>query len=268
MSIQLSKKLATLIASGTPARTALSRFVRNIYSGTIPATADSAINGTLLATMTKDGNAVTTWETKPEWKIALSGADGTLDVVTLGGISILPAATTSGTPTAVAALAAAAINAAFNALGIAARSSSGDLFLTGPVGSGTSLNNMVAAATGTTITVAVASTGKPAASGGTDGVAADADFCAYDYPAVDGVLTATQIWKDSSADASGTATWFRDVYESGDTGTASTAYIRKQGTITSIGGGGDMELANTAITATTPVTTTSAAYPTFTIPST
>lgn len=55
------------------------------------------------------------------------------------------------------------------------------------------------------------------------------------------VATASAITSDTSADASGTAGWFR-AYDS-----AGTAII--DGSITGTGGGGDMELDNTSIVA-------------------
>lgn len=54
-------------------------------------------------------------------------------------------------------------------------------------------------------------------------------------------------WQDSSADATGTATWFR-IRASGDAGTTNNTDRRIDGDITATGGGGDMELQNTSIT--------------------
>lgn len=56
-------------------------------------------------------------------------------------------------------------------------------------------------------------------------------------------------WQDASADNAGTAGHFR-IYES----TASTCHI--QGTVTASGGGGDLTLDNTSITALQSVTIT------------
>ncbi len=60
--------------------------------------------------------------------------------------------------------------------------------------------------------------------------------------ASNGVLTLSSIGSDSSADATGVATWFR-IYASN----AST--IVMDGTVTATGGGGDLTLDNTTITA-------------------
>lgn len=265
--MQFSQKLANLIASGVDVRSAASEFIRHIYSGAMPATADSAINGTLLAKLTKDG-AAATYETLPAWKITIGGSMGGTVTIKLGACAIHAAVTSITDATTTAALLVTAINGtllkAFS--GFTASSTGADLFVYGPKGSGTSLNTMVCTtAVTSSVTATVAGDGTPADSGGTAGVAA-VNCCDYDARSVIGVLTTTQTWKDTSADASGTATWYRDVYATADTGTATTAYIRKQGTITGIGGGGDMEMTNTVVTAGTPVEGTAAGS--FTIPST
>jgi len=68
--------------------------------------------------------------------------------------------------------------------------------------------------------------------------------------AASGVLTANAITQDSSANASGTATWFRLV-DSGGTTTV------MDGNVTVSGGGGDLQLVTTSIVATQPVQITS-----------
>lgn len=65
-----------------------------------------------------------------------------------------------------------------------------------------------------------------------------------------GVLTLGSITQDSSANATGTATWFRIVKSDG------TTHVL-DGTVTATGGGGDLELVSTSITATQPVQVTS-----------
>lgn len=67
--------------------------------------------------------------------------------------------------------------------------------------------------------------------------------------ATDGVLTAGSITNDSSANASGTATWFRLV-------SAASATVM-DGSVTATGGGGDLTLVTTTIVATQPVQVTS-----------
>ena len=94
MSVQISAKLANLIASGQDVRSAIGNFKRLIYSGTKPTTADAAINGTLLATLTKDG-AAATFETRPVWAITIAGAMGGTVTVKMGGASIHAAVTSA-----------------------------------------------------------------------------------------------------------------------------------------------------------------------------
>jgi hypothetical protein len=60
-----------------------------------------------------------------------------------------------------------------------------------------------------------------------------------------GVLTLSAITQDSSANATGTATWFRIV--------DSDANAVFDGSVTATGGGGDLQLVTTSITATQPV---------------
>jgi hypothetical protein len=63
------------------------------------------------------------------------------------------------------------------------------------------------------------------------------------------VLTLNAITQDSSANATGTATWFRITTSGG------TFVI--DGSVTATGGGGDLELTTTSIVATQPVAVTS-----------
>lgn len=60
-----------------------------------------------------------------------------------------------------------------------------------------------------------------------------------------GVFTLSAITQDSSADATGTATWFRIVDSTG-------AFVL-DGSVSAIGGGGDLQLGTTSIIATAPV---------------
>jgi hypothetical protein len=65
-----------------------------------------------------------------------------------------------------------------------------------------------------------------------------------------GVLTANAITQDSSANNSGTASWFRLVDSAGSTTVT-------DGDVTATGGGGDLQLVTTSIVATQPVQVTS-----------
>lgn len=262
--MQLSTKLANLIASGQDVRSAVGNFKRLIYAGTKPATADAAINGTLLATLTKDG-AAATFETRPVWAITIAGAMGGTVTIKMGGAPIHAPVTSATDATTTAAALAAAINATTIKpfAGFTASSSGAVLSVVGPVGSGASLNALVCSTSVTdSVTATVASAGLPDGNNGTTLGVDAVNCCDFDARSVAGVLTSSQTWKDLSADAGGTATWYRDVYSAADTGVASTAFLRKQGTITSVGGGGDMELGSTLITAGTPVEATGGTFST------
>ena len=260
--MQMSTKLANLIASGQDVRSAIGNFKRLIYSGTKPTTADSAINGTLLATLTKDGGAAT-FETRPVWAITIAGTMGGTVTVKMGGAPIHAAVTSATDATTTAAALATAINGTtikpFS--GFTATSSGAVLSVIGPVGSGASLNALVCTTTVTnSVTATVASSGLPDGNNGTTLGVAAVNCCDFDARSVAGVMTSSQTWSTASAAATGTATWFRDVYDAADTGTASTAFLRKQGSVTTTGGGGDMELGSTLITSGTPVQVTGATF--------
>ena len=260
--MQMSTKLANLIASGQDVRSAIGNFKRLIYAGTKPTTADSAINGTLLATLTKDGGAAT-FETRPVWAITIAGTMGGTVTVKMGGAPIHAAVTSATDATTTAAALAAAINGTTIKpfAGFTATSSGAVLFVIGPVGSGASLNALVCTTTVTgSVTATVASSGLPDGNNGTTLGVAAVNCCDFDARSVAGVMTSSQTWSTASAAATGTATWFRDVYDAADTGTASTAFLRKQGSVTTTGGGGDMELGSTLITSGTPVQVTGATF--------
>lgn len=91
--------------------------------------------------------------------------------------------------------------------------------------------NVAASITGTVlVTMSLPSDWKAAASSGTKALSGS--------------------WTDSSADAGGTADFYRIFASDGTT-------CHEQGTVTATGGGGDMTLDNTSITATQAVTITS-----------
>jgi hypothetical protein len=66
-------------------------------------------------------------------------------------------------------------------------------------------------------------------------------------------------WQDASADANGTAGWFR-IRAAGDAGTTNNTDRRIDGAITGTGGGGELELQNVVIAITQQITVTSATF--------
>lgn len=68
-----------------------------------------------------------------------------------------------------------------------------------------------------------------------------------------GACAKSGTWADASADASGTAAWFR-VKLSGDAGTTNTTDKRLDGNVTVTGGGGDMTVNDTSVVSASPFT--------------
>jgi len=200
--------------------------VLDLWSGTIPATANLAQTGTLLATLTNNGGAMT-FETQAQWSITLSGTtSGSVNTITLGNIPILPSAVNYATSfTNTAALVAAAINAAQNTLGITAVPSGAIIYLYAPHGSGTSLNSVICAATATTLTATVASAGSPS----TAGVAA-VNALTWAFPVVSAgvgaLINGTGTWSTTSAIATGTIGYGVLRLDSADNWGANSTYRR------------------------------------------
>lgn len=91
---------------------------------------------------------------------------------------------------------------------------------------------------------------RPASGGAATTLLAELTFSDPSAPnAAGGVLTDSAIAQDPSANATGTATWFRDVDSVGN--------FVMDGSVTASGGGGDMQLVSTSITAGQPVQITS-----------
>lgn len=264
MSVQFSQKLAALMMGGMSIRQACGNFQRQIFSGTVPTNADTAINGTLLATLTL-GGSVATYETLAQWQVVIGGTVGGTVMINKGGAPMYATAVTSvtDTPTTAAAVAAAINNSTIkNFGGYTASATSSTVTITAPVGTGATLN---AATMTSTVTASITATVSGAGLPTTAGVAA-ANCCDYDQrpsqgtttnnPVTGSILTSSQTWSCTTPVASGTASWFRDVYSASDTGAGVTTFLRKQGTITTTGGGGDFTLPATSISPSTPISIT------------
>lgn len=229
--MNLSTGFVQALAGGNGYHQLLSGGKMELRTGTPPESADDAATGTLLATLTKAGGTLT-WETRAEWKIIIAGSSGSVDTIKIGLFNILPAAVSFTTDLATTAAAiAAAINNNRTSPDFEARSDSDKVYIKAPISSGTGYNSVVCTTTATTMTATVAGDGTPSGSGGTAGVAA-ANGLEFQFPPVAGVLTkATDVWQDSSADASGTVGYIRHILESGDDGTESTAFRRVDYTV-------------------------------------
>jgi len=214
---------------------ALSNGWAEARSGSMPATADAADTGTLLAVVTLNGGAYT-GETRARWKITLAGSSGSVDTIKIGGMPVLPAAVNfTSTLAATATAVAAAINANSTNPKFDASTDDDDVYITAPYGSGTDYNAVVCATTATTMTATVAGDGTPNGSGGTAGVAA-VNGLNWQYPPVAGVLSKeSTTWQDSSANASGTVGYIRLKLDATDDGTLSTTYRRIDFSVASSG---------------------------------
>ena len=243
MAQRKSTGLVNFMADSGSARTALANSRVDVYTGTQPASADDAVSGTLLVTLTKGGGSFTA-ETLPVWQFTLAGTSGSLTSVKVGSVECISTSVAFVTDlTTTAAAVASNINAHFSVPDFRATSSGAVVSVIGPVGSGATLNDMDIATTvsGGDLTATVASTGNPTTSGVTC-----VNGCNFQFPAVAGVLTKETTDWSGVAVASGTAGWFRVYSDSSDTKGTSTAYKRLDGAIST--SGAELNLSSTAIT--------------------
>lgn len=245
MAQRKSTGLVNFMADSGSARTALANSRIDVYTGTQPASADDAISGTLLVTLTKGGGSFTA-ETLPQWKFTISGASGSIDSVKIGGVECLFAAVSFTTDLATTAAAVAAnITAHFGFPDYRATSDGvSAVIITGPVGSGATLNGLSVVVTATTLTVVYNDTGATGAVF-TSGVTC-VNGCNFQFPATAGVLTKETTDWSGVAVATGTAGWFRIYSDASDTKGASTSFKRLDGAIST--SGAELNLSSTAVT--------------------
>ena len=243
MAQRKSTGLVNFMANSGSARNGLGNSRIKIYTGTQPASADDAVTGTLLVTLTKSGGAYTP-ETLPQWQFTLSGSSGTLTSVKVGGVEVLGSTITYATSLdATATATAAAITAYFGIPDYRATASGAVVTVTGPVGSGATLNTLVIATTvsGGDLAATVASAGAVTTTGVTC-----VNGCNFQFPAVAGVLTKETTDWSGVAVATGTAGWFRIEADSSDNQGVSTTFKRLDGAIST--SGAEMNLSSTAVT--------------------
>ena len=243
MAQRKSTALVKFIADSGSARQALGNSRIYMYTGTQPASADDAVSGTLLCTLTKSGGAFTA-ETLPVWQFTLAGTSGSLTSVKIGGIECLGGAIsfTTDLDTTAAAVATSITNT-FTTPDFRATASGAVVSVTGPVGSGATLNDLIIATTvsGGDLTANVASAGATT----TPGVTA-VNGCNFQFPAVGGVLSKeTETWSGVAV-ATGTAGWFRVEADATDNKGVSTAFRRLDGAIAT--SGAEMNLSSVSIT--------------------
>ena len=229
MALRISAALRSFLASGGSMKDALEGGRMEIYTGTQPASADTAVSGTLLCTIT-DTSGAHTAEVPATATLSLdSGGSGSVNDVTVEGVSILDAAVSYATSlTVTAAALVVALNKSSRNKDYIASSSGATVTLTTRPGRGTAKNTLTLASSNTTI----ATTGSDFASGAyaVNGLKFDA--------ASAGVMAkrTSQNWT-GVAGASGTAGWFRFYGPQADTGAtdSSEAKNRLDGSIATSG---------------------------------
>lgn len=242
MPARLSSALRNHLLQHGSLKNALQGGEIQIYSGTQPTTANDAVTGTLLATITK-GSASRTKEVLSTGTITLAtGASGSVNTVTVNGINIIPqgavAFNTSLSQTA--ADLATAINAGLSTPEYRATAVGAVVTISALPGSGASPNTFVVTSTLTTITATYAdmSGGVTSVNGLTLANAAA------------GVISKTtaETWSGTAAN-SGTAGWFRFVGAVNDPGSADSSeqYLRLDGNVAT--SGAILNMASTSITA-------------------
>lgn len=245
MTFRLSTGLRNALASGVGVRGALNKGYIKIFTGTQPATADSAETGTLLGVVTVSSGALTK-ETRATGSITITGAaSGSINTVTVGGLNIIP----DGAVAAVAgdtAGTAAALAAAINRNGMfEARVTGSVVTILGRPGSGA-----ITAAVSATLTTVTATYGNMSS-----GVA-PVNGLSLGEPSA-GVVSKplTEVWSFNGV-AVGTAGWFR-FYSSdtADTGAAISGapyFSRCDGSVAV--SGADLNLSNISIAVGSPTT--------------
>jgi hypothetical protein len=215
-----------------------------IYTGTQPATADLAVTGTLLCTLTSSAGAKTN-EIASQGTLTLdSGASGSVNTLTVNSIEIMGSATNfNGSLTQTAADIALKCNRNSKNHLFHVTSSGAVITITALPGMGTLPNGWVVAATYTTIA------GTPVNMGtATAGVAA-ANGLLMDYNAAAGVITkdTTQTWSGTAV-ATGTAGYFRYKSSVVDAGAldSSAVFLRMDGNIAT--SGANLNMSSTSIT--------------------
>lgn len=217
-----------------------------IYSGTQPATADTAISGTLLGTVTVASGALTQ-ETRASQTITVAGASGSVNTVTVGGLNIIPDGAVAFRTDA--ATTASDLCDSINRNDMFSATVSGAVVTVKPhAGAGATFNAVALATTVTTLT---------ATSGGNfaDGVA-PVNGLMFGAPSA-GVISKTGVWSFNGV-AVGTAGWFRLIGSEADAGGASTVLPRVDGSVAT--SGADMNLSNITIAIGAPNTIDSFAW--------
>lgn len=219
-----------------------------IYTGAQPATANAAVTGTLLCTIT-DASAARTAEVLSTGSVTLTGgAAGSVDTLTVNGVDILGGAVPFNTSLNQTATDVATKCENLRSTTEYEVSASGAIItITARPGSGTAPNGFVVASTTTTITKTDANMA--------GGVAA-VNGLKWGFSSA-GVIAklSTQTWSGVNA-ATGTAGYYRMYGSVADAGglDSSAVTLREDGAISTTGA--ELNMASTALTATATTTIT------------
>lgn len=239
MTLRISTGLSNGILHEGSLRDLLQNGELQIYSGSQPAGADSATSGTLLATITDNGGARTA-ETIATGSVELTaGSAGSVDDLTVDGVSIIDAAVPFNTSlTQTATDLATAINEGLTSPDYRASAAGAIVTISARRGSGASPNAFVVASTLTTMTATDTDM-----AGGVDA----ANGLKFGSPAARTISKASgQTWSGTAV-ATGTAGWFRIVgsVADGSGADSSEVEIRVDGAIAT--SGAELNLPSTAI---------------------
>ena len=213
-----------------------------IYSGAQPATADAAVTGTLLCTIT-DNSATRTAEVLAAGSVTLdTGAAGSLDTLTVNGVEVMGSSTPyNGSLTQTAADVAAKCQANRSSVDYDVTAAASVITITARPGTGAASNGFVVASTATTITKTDANLA--------GGVAAVNGLKFGDAAA--GVLSklSTQTWSGVNGN-SGTAGYYRIYGSAADAGAwdSTGTALREHGAIST--SAAELNMASTSLTAT------------------
>lgn len=228
MTLRYSTGLRNHMAAGGSYKSAFQNGRIEIYSGTQPSSADSAVSGTLLCTIT-DNNGAHTAEVQATGTITIAGSSGSVDTCTLDGVSLIAAAVPFNTSTTqTAADLAQAINDHQTYLNVSATSSGAVVTVTAPRTAGATFNGLDLATTVTTLTATPVDMGSgvTALNGLKFGTESGGTIAKL----------AAQTWEGTNV-ASGTAGWYRLYGSVADAGGADSAgvVIREDGAISTAG---------------------------------
>lgn len=252
MTIRFSTGLRHALEGGLGFAGALNKGSINIYSGTQPLTADAAVTGTLLGTVTISSGTLTQ-ETQASQTITVSGSAGSIDAVSIGGLNIIPDGVVAFRTDA--ATTAADLSKAINRNGLFTAAVSGAVVTVKPrPGAGAGYNGVSFA---TTVTTLSATVGGATMSGGVAAV----NGLVFDEPTAGSITKpANAVWSFVGI-ANNTAGWFRFVGSVSDPGTAVSGapyYVRLDGSVGT--SGSDLNISNIAVTTGSPNTIDSFTY--------